>query len=339
MDRFSYAKSQRQHSTFLLKTSIITALQFSSIFLFSTFAVFASELVDRVVATVDGAPILHSEIEKKIKHGPLVILSPFPAKETDPEQSQALQDAINLQLVLRKSQLLELEITDQELETRIEEFLKSNNMNKQQFTEYLAESGQTWDDYRFDYKNLMIVRRFQGRVIQPLINLTQKDVETYYINKSGSAGNLLILDLRQILIEIPEGASEAVKKQKSELVQQIYSKLLGGANFQESLKLYSDEDSPMETRGQMKGVQLSDLAPVLREAVKDVAPGSFSKPIETPVGFHIFLVEKQSFRGGSDFEKNKKAIENELMSVEMARQMQRWIENERVRAKIRILEN
>src|SRR5262249_12008056 len=49
------------------------------------------ELVDRIVAVVDGRPILYSDVKAKVDKGPLVVVSEYPATESAPQFDRALQ--------------------------------------------------------------------------------------------------------------------------------------------------------------------------------------------------------------------------------------------------------
>ena len=85
----------------------------------SSSAVEGEVLVDRIVAVVDGHPILYSSVMDKVDKGPLVVVSEYPAEETSPPYERALQDAINFQLVMAKAKDLEIDVRDDEVEAEI----------------------------------------------------------------------------------------------------------------------------------------------------------------------------------------------------------------------------
>lgn len=294
-------------------------------------------LVDRVVAIVNGEPILHSEIAEKIQVGPIVLVSEYPAKESASNYEKAINDAINIQLIRNFAEEVEIEVPDSQVNEHIDSLLKERGFTQDQLKQMLAEQGKTFDEYREDVRTQFLIRRFQGRVILPQVKITDKDLETYYLKKLGSSNQVIELELRQIVVYIDASASAAVKKSKMELVQEIYRKLQGGLDFIEAVKLYSDESDARDKAGLMAPMKLANFSPTVQNALKDLQIGDYSKPVETPAGVHIFYVEKKSMSGGREFEGRKRELEQELRMNEVIRVMNKWLESQHLRSKIEVL--
>jgi peptidyl-prolyl cis-trans isomerase SurA len=294
----------------------------------------SEELVDRLVATVNGQPILYSTIKTKIDRGPLVKVTAFPATEQSEQFEQALQDSINLELILQEAKELEIEATDQEVEAEIKLFLESKNTSKDTLIEQLNSMGQTYEEYFRDFKDIYTLRNFQGRVIMRQVKVTDKDLENYYFRQLGTQSDVLEVTLRQILVSIESGAPASVVEAKQKLIGEVHAKLTGGMDFVEAVKLYTDDSSSRESGGLMAGIRLKDLAPVIRDAVKDLAPGSFTAPLRTPLGLHIFFLESKQMSGGEQFQKVKRQLEQRLMQEEATSQTIKWLTDRRQRSKI-----
>src|SRR6476469_8248316 len=104
--------------TSFLKTSVVAGAVMMSQYSFS------AELIDRLVAEVNGAAITLSEAKQKVDKGPLIEVSPFPAKEQDPPLQVAIQDLINKKLIMQKAEELEIEVTDAAVGEEIDRFMK-----------------------------------------------------------------------------------------------------------------------------------------------------------------------------------------------------------------------
>ena len=63
------------------KASLVAALILGALIHSATAHGQTEEVIDRVAAIVDGQPILYSDIQDKVIHGPLVVVSDFPATE------------------------------------------------------------------------------------------------------------------------------------------------------------------------------------------------------------------------------------------------------------------
>ena len=295
------------------------------------------ELVDRIVAIVDGFPVLHSEVIKKVELGPLITVSDFPAKESDPEYMRALQDAVNFELILQQARELEIDMDDADVDADIERFLDRQGRTKDDLLMHLNSQGQTYEQYRDDYRDMAIFRRFQGRVITPQVKITDKDIETYYLKKTGSTADLVELQLRQILIKVDPSATDEIVTAKRNLAQEVHGKLEDGANFEEMVKIYSDDASARTSGGLMTGIRLKDLAGTIRSEVESLEVEQFTIPVRTQLGFHIFYLEEKNFSGSQDFLSQKQRLEFELRNLEIRNQTREWLADQRQRTKTELI--
>jgi peptidyl-prolyl cis-trans isomerase SurA len=295
------------------------------------------QLYDRIVATVNGQPILHTEIQDKIKVGPIVLVSDFPAKEKASDYERAINDAINIQLIRSFAEELEIEVPDSQINEHINALMKERGLVEQQLRQMLAEQNKPYEEYREDLRLQFLIRRFQGRVILPQIKITEKDVETYYLKKLGSTNQVIELELRQLVVFVDDNTPEEIKSSKQALVAEVHQKLKGGLDFIEAVKLYSDEKDARDRAGLMAPIKLANLAPVLQKALSELNKGEYTSPVQTPAGFHIFFVENKILSGGRDFQEKKDALEQELRMVEIVNTMNKWLEQQHQKSKIEVL--
>lgn len=325
-----------QHHSYQKLTKLLRGLALTSGLFLSQYG-FAAELIDRLAAEVNGSAITLSEAKAKVDKGPLIEVSPFPAKESDPPLQVAIQDLINKKLIMQKAEELEIEVTDAQVTEEIERFMKGRNLTKDQLNDALAEQGMTYDQYREDFKTQMIMNQFQGREILPQIKISDRDVQLYYLRHSGSAAENVRLVLRQLQISLTPDAVASVKEGKRSLVDKAYQELEGGMPFEQVVKIYSDNDEARKNGGLMSPLYVKDLAPLFQSAVKDLDEGKYSKPIETPVGYFIFYVDKKEFSGSDEYKKQKPQLEGALRQEEMGRLLSRWIEGQRKKSDIKVL--
>lgn len=323
-----------------IKLLVLSFFAFLFLNLFTPCALYGKEvLVDRIVAIVNQQPILYSQVEEKVKTGPLIVVSEFPADEKAAPFEKALQDAINFELIMQKSKDLELEVEEGDVEAEIENLLSSRGASREQLLQYLKEQKKSYKNYKDDSRSFMILRKFQGRVIYPLVKITDKDVETYYLKKAGISSDTLTLTLRQIVIQVSQGMPSSIKEGKQALAAEVHQKLVNGMKFEEAARVYSDDAGAKENGGLMPKLRLKDLSADLRKSVEKLEPGQFTQPIKTAVGYYIFSLEEKSFGENQDFIKNKKNVAAELENVELLKQTKKWLAEQRQRSKVTIIKN
>ncbi len=296
----------------------------------------AEQLIDRLLAEVNGEAITYSQVQTKVSKGPLIEVSPYPALESDPQERIALQDLINKTMIMQKADELDLEVSDSELQEEINKFLQRRQMTKEALMEALAQQGMSYEQYKEDFRTQSIIQMFQGRELLPQLKVTDRDVQLYYLRNSGSLGENIKLSLKQLDVSIPSDAVPAVKEGKKQLIEKVYQELEGGMPFDQAVKIYSDNESARENGGAMPQIFLKDLAPMFQNSIKDLEEGRYTRPIETPGGYFIFYVEKREFAGNDDYQKKKPQLEAALKQEEMGKLLQKWIESQRRRSNIKI---
>ncbi len=297
-------------------------------------------LIDRVLAVVNGRPIFYSDIRRKIETGPLVVVSEYPANKEAPAQTKALNDAINFELILGAAKDLDIDVSEADLDQEISRYLEEQRISKDKLGELLAQEGETIDNYRRDFRNQLILRRFQRRVIAPSIKVTEKDVETYYLSQSGTTGNDLIdVSLRQLLIKIEPGMNKELIEAKRSLANDIYGKLKGGLDFVDAVGLYSDDPNAKKPDQKPMILKLKDLTGALKAAIEPLRTGEFTAPITMPNGLMIFQLVDKKLGENRDFAAKKVKLDQELRLIELQNQTNKWLGEQHQRISVKRMDD
>jgi peptidyl-prolyl cis-trans isomerase SurA len=293
-------------------------------------------LVDRVLAIVNGRPIFFSDIRRKIQIGPLVVVSEYPADKDAAAQTRALNDAINLELILGAAKDFDIDVSDDELNQEIDRHLSEQKLSKDKLVEMLKNEGETLENYRRDFRNQLVLRNFQRRIIAPSIKVTDKDVETYYLSQSGASANDLVeVGIRQILIKIDPSMHKELANAKRELADEIYTKLKGGLDFVDAIGLYSDDPNAKKPDQKPMAIKLKDLTPALKAAIDPLKPGDVTSPISTPRGLMIFQLVERRLGENRDYSAQKDRLMQELRMLELVNQTAKWLSEQHQRVMVK----
>lgn len=263
-------------------------------------------------------------------------VSIYPAGNNASKFEKFLNDSINFKLILNEAENLNIAVTDDEVEKQIQNILNDRKATRADLDNFLRNQGQTIESYKNDLKNQMLFMRFRGRKILPLIKITDKDIQSYYIQKTGSTADAINLYLRQIFIKIPQGASNEVTQNQKEKADQAYQKLKDGGNFVEIEKIYS-EARRSSSQQNLVVLKPKDLNSKIRNEIQSLDEGQFSNIIETSTGYYIFQLEKRQFDGGDQYKSYRQELEQELRQKEIARFMLNWLKKARNQAKINVV--
>ncbi|MGE0171531.1 MAG: peptidylprolyl isomerase [Oligoflexales bacterium] len=302
----------------------------------SNFA-FGRTLLDRLAAEVNGTPITYQEVASKAKRGANINISTYPAVEgKNTPYELSLNDMINTELVTQKAEELEIDISDEEVTEKIKEMMTEQNLTMDGLQEYLRGEGIPFEEYKSDFKVQLMFRRFIGRYIYPQISSTQKEIEFYYMKNSGASNENIVITLRHIFIGLTPDSPDTVKDGKQKLIDTIMEKLKGGMNFEQAVQMYSEAPDAKESKGLMGTVSLKDLVPEFREAIAAVNKDQFTQPVSTSAGIHIFYVVDKALAESDDFNKVKGEIEQKLRQEKSIRQVNKWLADQRMKAKIKV---
>jgi peptidyl-prolyl cis-trans isomerase SurA len=297
-------------------------------------------LIDRVLAVVNGRPIFYDDIKRKIDTGPLVVVSEYPAAKDAPAQTRALNDAINFELIMGAAKDLDIEVVDADLDQEINRYLDEQKISKDKLADLLKNEGETLENYRRDFRNQMVLRRFQRRIIAPSIKVTDKDVETYYLSQSGTTANDMIeVSLRQLLIKVDSSMSKDLAAAKKSLANDVYGKIKGGLDFVDAVGLYSDDANAKKPDTKPLTIKLKDLSAAMKAAIEPLRAGECSAPVTTPNGLILFQLVDRKLGENREFAGKKEKLEQELRMLELVNQTNKWLSDQHQRITIKRMDD
>lgn len=299
-----------------------------------------SNTLDAIIVTIGDEPILWSDVSKALhvasdrqtKLGPTGKLSGGAMSTAD---ANALLDQIIDQRVLAtKVREFNLTVAEDELDVEIQNFLKNQNITHEKFLELLKQEGETEESHRDEFRTQLETQRFVGRVIRPLVSVTEEEVKNYYLTQNKAPDATQKIKLRSLVIEIPESMNEQNKKAKTELIAKIRKDIDSGSPFVNLVKLYSESPDALKTEGILAAKASLDLPSELRDRIKDLKPDAVVGPltIGSSTFFFQYLGSENSNFG--DFDKQKTTWENKLLEIKFKERLSDYVKAERAKIKI-----
>ncbi len=119
---------------------------------------------------------------------------------------------------------------------------------------------------------------------------------------------------RHILIKAAEDAPEADVKKAKEQAEKVAGELLGGADFAETAKKFS-EDNSAEQGGDLGWASRGSFVPAFEQAGYALPVGEFSTPVRTQFGFHIIKLEGMKPAEYQPLEQVKELIQKDMVRI------------------------
>jgi peptidyl-prolyl cis-trans isomerase SurA len=296
--------------------------------------------VDRVVAVVNDAIILSSELMRRV--APLssdlegVSDQAERKRRKDKLKSQVLDEMINEELIVQAAAESKLDVAAKEVQNALEEIKKQNTLDDNQLSEALRMQGYTMAGYRHDVRRQILRMRAINMLVRPRVTVTDDDVRGRYDAMSRRSAAVKRIKLRHILVGLPERPTEAQLAEAKRRAGDIIEKVRGGADFARLAASESADESTKYSGGELGWIERGSIDTEWEVIVFAMNKGELRGPITGPRGLHVFQVTDLERNQQKPFAQMKEQLRNEIYRKEMERQTKLWIDELREKAHIQV---
>ena len=251
--------------------------------LFLSSGLFAAiEILDRVAVIVDDGVIMESQINSSLEN---MIMrydeQSIPKPPIDDLKEQVIESLIVDELQLQLADRAGVRISDTELNDSIIRIAANNQMELQQFIDFVEQGGESYESLRENVKKQMIIQRIQRGRVGSEISITEKEFEAFLATDESLATLEPELLVQQILVKDLNQANSAIER------------INNGEDFSDLAKEVSIS-SNATTGGLMPWRRAMEMPELFSNAVNKKEIGFISEPLESGAGYHILmLVDKK----------------------------------------------
>lgn len=254
-----------------------------------------AEVLDKIIAIVEDDVVLEGELEKevaivmkRIENESGSLPPPFVIRK------QVLEKIIIDKLQRHLAESTGVNVSDEMLDNSAAEIARRNGMDTQQFRQELESQGMSYESFRNNLRNEIIVNELRGREIGGRIKVTDQEIQHYLETQDqGGTDAAEQYHLGHILVAVREAASSSEIQKANAKAEAMVEKLRDGQDFTQIAISESDDGNALKG-GDLGWRTLSDLPTLFVDSVKTMAVGDIAGPIRSPSGFHVIkLLEKK----------------------------------------------
>lgn len=250
--------------------------------------------VDRIVAIVNTEVITERElavrteaIRKRIQREGGAL------PPEDLLREQVLEKLVSDSARLQAARSVGITIDEATIDRTLSRIAADAGRSPAEFQKGLVADGIPLEVFRQELAVELAMNRIRERDVDPRIQVSEAEVDAWLEEQKTAAPQI---NLAQILIPVPEGASAEQQTRAAELAARIARGARSGADFGRIIASYTAAGERVS--GGVMGLRPIDMIPELFEqAVRGVAAGESSDVVRSPVGFHILRVIER--RGAS----------------------------------------
>lgn len=280
---------------------------------------------ERVVATVDGIPILESQVRANM------------GKKGD--RQSALDKIIDDILVQKAIQESGVKIDPREIDHIVEDTAARNGLTYGQFLDALDYQGISLNTFRQQIANQMVMGAVRNKAIQESIDVTREEVVALgqkMLDEAKSQGTAQKVtgkeyEVRHILLKLNPMLNDA--QAKAELTRIRSDIIAGKTTFADAALKYSKDYLSGANGGSLGYAFPETYAPQFAQTVVKSKQGVISEPFKTEFGWHILEVTGTRDGDLTSESYTQKAYER-LVNTQLQDATKDWVKALRKRANI-----
>lgn len=220
----------------------------------------------------------------------------IPVPEKEVLQKQVLQRLIDEHLLEQEATKMGLSPQNVDVNEAAAMIASRNNFSVDQLRTEVEKSGISWDSYLEGLRQEVLIDQIRQRVVDPRISISDSEIDAFLKSQGISpnsnqavANTSEIIELAQILIRVPEGASRSTQAALQQKAEDLLRQVQQGADF--AGVAAASSDGPEALQGGALGARpLEGWPDVFATAINKIGRGQTTGLVRSGAGFHILKV-------------------------------------------------
>ena len=209
-------------------------------------------------------------------------------------RKQVLDSLIDDRVLVTHAREDGIRVDEPELDRAVANIATQNQLTLPQLRERLRKEGQPYAKFRSNIRDQMMVERVREREVSNRIRITDAEIDDLLDKRRATAGSSQEIDVAQILVAVPEGASAAVVEERRARAAAALARVRGGEDFATVAREVSDDNN--RAQGGEIGLRPADRLPdIFVKTVKPLKLGEIAPELlRSGAGFHVLkLVDRK----------------------------------------------
>jgi len=214
-------------------------------------------------------------------------------------RQQVIDQLIDERVQVTNAREVGSKVDEAELDRTVNNVAVQNQMTLAQLRQRLRQEGIDYAKFRDNLRDQIMVERVREKEVMSRIRVTDAEVDAFLEQRRAAVGMADQLNIAQILVTVPENASEAVVAERRARAETALARVRAGEDFAKVAREMSEDGNRAE--GGVIGLKPADRLPdIFVASVKNLRPGEVvPQLLRSGAGFHVLkLVDRHA---GGDF--------------------------------------
>lgn len=292
---------------------------------------------DGIAARVNGVALYDRDLEGELNSQLQQALATgvTPSEEQIAQfRTATLDKLVNIELLFQKSEKEGVTIDKEMIEAQFEKF-KGQFPSEEQFKGFLTELGFTEDEVKNQFRKNFSVQQFIKEQFSDKAEITDMEIREFYDSNQDKFLQPESARARHILIKVNEDDPQEEKDKKRAKLENIRKEILGGSDFSDMAKRFSDCPSS-EKGGDLGFFTRNQMVKPFETAAFGMMPGDVSEIVETSFGYHLIKLDEKRTAQTAAFDETKEQISGYLTQLKVNSAIERYVEGLRKEAEVKI---
>jgi len=250
---------------------------------------------DYIVAVVNQELVTAGEIDQRIERIRAEAARTNATLPPPQELRKQVEDQlIDERVLVTNARESGLKVDEGELDRAVNNVALQNQLTPAQLRQKLRQEGLDYQKFRSSLRDQILMERVREREVMNRIQVSEAEIDAFLTERRAAAGLSTKLNIAQILVSVPEGASDAVVAQRQARAESALARVRGGENFEAVARELSEDGN--RAQGGVIGLRPADRLPdVFVSAVRGLGSGEIAPQLlRTGAGFHVLkVIERQ----------------------------------------------
>lgn len=254
-----------------------------------------------IVALVNSEPITNTEVQTRVTR----LLRENADAERVPRAELTrlvLERLISERAQLQLAKENGIKVDEVAIDQAEQTVARQNEISLVELRRRVAAEGIGLREFRNDLRDQLLLTRLRDREVESKVKISDTEADEYLRDQRNSTvknAALQNINLAQVLVALPENATEAQVAAAQKKAQGIAERARSGEDFAKLVRETSD--SPDRANGGAIGMRSADrYPPLFVDAVQSTALNGIAGPVRSSAGFHVLKVLAKAQIGSLD---------------------------------------
>ena len=291
-----------------------------------------TEVVDRVVAVVNGDIITLSELERQVQiQGERLGLPDDPTVVAE-FRTQILQGMVDNALILQVADQRGLRVPDRYFDEWKQATIEEMNLpNEDEFIRQVELQGTSMEELKQQFFEGVLIQEIRRQDIEERVRISEPEIEQRYRENVDDYSRPPQVRLRELVIHIGEAGEDDARARIGEARQLIES----GTDFAEVAKVRSESESA-ESGGVLGLFAVRELDESFRSVVDGLEAGQVSETLRIGESLYLLRVDERTEGSTIPLDEVRNQIAETLYGEKMESEMGSFVEKLRENAIVEV---